>query len=223
MTLERIAEYLITIPAVLIVIMFHELAHGIAANRLGDPTARRMGRLTLNPLKHLDLIGTICMVLFRFGWAKPVPVDPRYFRNPKRDMALTALAGPLINFLLAFLTIPLFFWAQRGFLEAVISNGPASFGARFLEVLCDFLAIFHSVNLGLGLFNLLPLPPLDGSRILFAFLPDRYYYTIMRYERYFALGLMLVLLLGVNLGFLHSISSTISYRMQSFWLRLPIF
>ena len=223
MTLERIAEYLITIPAVLIVIMFHELAHGVAANRLGDPTAQRMGRLTLNPLKHLDPIGAICMVLFRFGWAKPVPVDPRYFRNPKRDMALTALAGPLTNFLLAFLAVPLFFWAQQGFFVAAINYGTASFGARFFEVLCDFLAIFHSVNLGLGLFNLLPLPPLDGSRILFAFLPDRYYYAAMRYERYFALGLMIFLLLGVNFGFLYNISNSISYRMQSVWLLLPIF
>ena len=223
MTLERIAEYLITIPAVLIVIMFHELAHGIAANRLGDPTAQRTGRLTLNPLKHLDLIGTICIVLFRFGWAKPVPVDPRYFRNPKRDMAITALAGPLTNFLLAFLAVPLFFWARNGFWEVAINQGIESFGARFLEVLCDFIAIFHSVNLGLALFNLLPLPPLDGSRILFAFLPDRYYYAIMRYERYFALGLMIVLLLGVNFGFLHNISNSISYRMQSLWLLLPIF
>ena len=223
MTLERIAEYLITIPAVLIVIMFHELAHGIAANRLGDPTAQRTGRLTLNPLKHLDPIGTICMVLFRFGWAKPVPVDPRYFRNPKRDMAITALAGPLTNFLLAFLAVPLFFWARNGFFEVAINQGIESFGARFLEVLCDFIAIFHSVNLGLALFNLLPLPPLDGSRILFAFLPDRYYYAIMRYERYFALGLMIVLLLGVNFRFLHNISNSISYRMQSLWLLLPIF
>ncbi|MBE6568472.1 MAG: site-2 protease family protein, partial [Ruminococcaceae bacterium] len=95
--MNRIAQYLITIPAVLLVIVFHELAHGVAAYKLGDPTAKRMGRLSLNPLKHLDPIGALCMVLFHFGWAKPVPVDMRYFRDPKRDMAITALAGPLCN------------------------------------------------------------------------------------------------------------------------------
>lgn len=223
MTMDRIAEYLITIPAVLLVIMFHELAHGIAAKKLGDPTAQRMGRLTLNPLKHLDPIGTVCMVLFHFGWAKPVPVDPRYFKNPKRGMAITALAGPLMNFLLAFLAIPFCFWAQKGFYTVALNSGLESFGARFLEVLWEFFSIFHTVNLGLGLFNLIPLPPLDGSRILFSFLPDRYYFSIMRYERYIALGLMLFLLLGANFGFLHVIASSLSSRMQSLWLLFPIF
>jgi len=223
MTPERIKEYLITIPAVLLVIMLHELAHGITAYKLGDPTAKRMGRLSLNPLKHLDIVGTICMVFFHFGWAKPVPVNLGYFRNPKRDMAITALAGPLTNFLLAFLAIPLCFWANRGFYEIVITYGIDSFAARFMDVLCEFLAIFHFVNLGLGTFNLIPLPPLDGSRILFSFLPDRYYFSIMRYERYIALGLMILVLLGANFGFLNKISSAISYRMQDFWRLFPIF
>lgn len=221
--LEKISEYLIAIPAVLLVIMCHELAHGVVAYKLGDPTARRMGRLSLNPLKHLDPIGTVCMVLFRFGWAKPVPVNPRYFRNPKQGMAITALAGPVMNFLLAFFAIPLFFLAQNGFIRVALSAGMESFGARFLEVICEFLATFHFVNLGLALFNLIPLPPLDGSRILFAFLPPRYYFGIMRYERAIALALMLFLLFGANFGFLNTIANAISRGMQSVWTKLPIF
>ena len=100
--LERISLYLLSIPAVIIALIFHEIAHGFVAYKLGDPTARAMGRLSLNPLKHLDPIGTLCMIFFRFGWAKPVPINTRFFKNPRRDMAITALAGPLTNFLIAF-------------------------------------------------------------------------------------------------------------------------
>lgn len=221
--MDKIAEYLISIPAVLLVIMFHELAHGVAAYKLGDPTAKQMGRLSLNPLKHLDPIGAVCMVLFRFGWAKPVPVNMRRFRDPKRDMAITALAGPLMNFFLAFLAIPLYFLIQKGAFAASLTYGASSFLVRFLFVIRDFFAIFHFSNLGLGLFNLIPLPPLDGSRILFAFLPPKYYFSLMRYERMIALALMLFIITGANFGFLNVIASKISGAMQSVWLRLPIF
>ena len=221
--MKQIAEYLITIPAVLLVIMFHELAHGVAAYKLGDPTAKRMGRLSLNPLKHLDPIGALCMVLFKFGWARPVPVDMRYFRNPKRDMAITALAGPLANLLCAFFAVPLFFWIEKGYFSVIFSAGPESFQAGLVLTLFQFVYLFHVVSLGLCLFNLIPLPPLDGSRILFAFLPSRYYYSLMRYERMISLALMLFLLTGANFGFLQLISSRISYAMQSLWQLLPIF
>ena len=119
--MNRIAQYLITIPAVLLVIIFHELAHGVAAYKLGDPTAKRMGRLSLNPLKHLDPIGAVCMVLFHFGWAKPVPVDMRYFRDPKRDMAITALAGPLCNLICAFLAVPLYLLLEKRYISVAIA------------------------------------------------------------------------------------------------------
>lgn len=221
--MTRIAQYLITVPAVLLVIIFHELAHGVTAYKLGDPTAKRMGRLSLNPLKHLDPIGAICMVVFHFGWAKPVPVDMRYFRNPKRDMALTALAGPLCNFFFAFLSIPLYFLAEKAYYSVAVAQGPESFATQLVLTLFYFLYYFHAVSLGLCLFNLIPLPPLDGSRILFAFLPPRYYYSLMRYERMISLALMLFLLTGANFGFLDMFASRISGAMESVWRLLPIF
>lgn len=221
--MNTIARYLITVPAVLLVIMLHELAHGVASYKLGDPTAKRMGRLTLNPLKHLDPVGAICMVLFHFGWAKPVPVDMRYFRNPKRDMAITALAGPLCNLICAFLAVPLYLLLERAYISAAIQTGGQGFAVGLIWTLFHFVYYFHTVSLGLCLFNLIPLPPLDGSRILFAFLPQRYYYSIMRYERVISLALMLFLLTGANFGFLNRIASFIAGGMKSIWLLLPIF
>ena len=221
--MNRIAQYLITIPAVLLVIMLHELAHGFAAYKLGDPTAKRMGRLSLNPLRHLDPIGAVCMVLFHFGWAKPVPVDTRYFRNPKRDMAITALAGPLCNLICAFLAVPLYMLISKAYISSAISHGTEHFGVRMLLMVFYLFYYFHAINLGLCLFNLIPLPPLDGSRILFAFLPTRYYFSIMRYERMIAFLLMLFLLTGANFGFLDTIAGGISHAMESLWNLLPVF
>ena len=221
--MNTIARYLITVPAVLLVIMLHELSHGFVSYKLGDPTAKRMGRLTLNPLKHLDPIGAVCMVLFHFGWAKPVPVDMRYFRNPKRDMALTALAGPLCNLICAFLAVPLYLFLERAYISTAIQNDGRGFAVALLLSLFYFVYYFHAVSLGLCLFNLIPLPPLDGSRILFAFLPPRYYYSLMRYERMIALALMLFLLTGANFGFLDRFASSIANGMESVWKLLPIF
>ena len=221
--MNLISQYLITIPAVLLAIMLHELAHGYVAYRLGDPTARNMGRLTLNPLRHLDPVGALCMVFFHFGWARPVPVNPRYFRNPKNGMALTALAGPLSNLLFAFLSVPLFMLVSRSYIWVAVEYGIDHFGARILLTLFYFLYYFHSVNLGLCLFNLIPLPPLDGSRILFTFLPPKYYFSVMRYERYIAFGLMLFLLFGARIGLLDTIATACSSLMQRAWSILPIF
>ena len=148
--MEQIAKYLITIPAVLLVIMFHELAHGVAAYKLGDPTAKRMGRLSLNPLKHLDPLGAVCMVLFRFGWAKPVPVNPRYFKDPKRGMALTALAGPLANIFLAFLTVPLVLWTRSGFISLLISGAGEGFLFSIRPLLLLFLQMHYVCEYFLG-------------------------------------------------------------------------
>lgn len=219
---EFIANTLIAIPAALLVIIIHELAHGLMANALGDPTAKRMGRLTLNPIKHLDPIGALCMVFFHFGWARPVPIDPRYFKNPKLGMALTALAGPLSNLLFAFLTVPLVLFARNGYILAAQSFGVAAFLTRFLSHLWSFLSILHFMNIGLAVFNLIPIPPLDGSRILFIFLPTKHYFGIMRYERYIALALMLFLVLGNRFGFLDHIESFISGAMILAWSWLPV-
>lgn len=179
--------------AALIALTVHEFSHGYAAYKLGDPTAKSLGRLTLNPVKHLDPIGALCMVFFRFGWAKPVPINPRYFKKPKRDFALTALAGPLSNLLLAFAFGLIYLLTLKGF-SSVFFESELSY--RLAVNLTLFIYIFHAVNLGLAVFNLIPVPPLDGSRLLNVILPTRLYFKVMRYERQIYFGLIGWLLLG---------------------------
>lgn len=178
----------------LIALTVHEVAHGWMAFKLGDPTARNLGRLTLNPLKHIDPLGTICMIFFHFGWAKPVPINSRYFKKPRRDMALTAAAGPVSNFIMAFIGILL-----RQILIAIFSAFPASssFAWNIQYAAIMLTEYFHILNLSLGVFNLIPIPPLDGSRIFLTFLPAKYYFGIMKYERYIQLALMLLLWTGI--------------------------
>jgi len=161
------------LAAVLLCLTVHESCHGLAAYALGDPTARREHRLSLNPLRHIDWFGLLMMFVAGFGWAKPVPVNPNYFKKPKQGMALTALAGPVSNFLLALLTL----------LAARIFCDVAAYSEENQRIL-DFLLMVALLSIGLGLFNLLPIPPLDGSKVLFAVLPDGAYNQLMRYERY---------------------------------------
>lgn len=161
------------LAAVLLCLTVHESCHGLAAYALGDPTARREHRLSLNPLRHIDWFGLLMMFVAGFGWAKPVPVNPNYFKKPKQGMALTALAGPVSNFLLAFLML----------LAARIFCDVAAYSEANQRIL-DFLLMVALLSIGLGLFNLLPIPPLDGSKVLFAVLPDGAYNQLMRYERY---------------------------------------
>ncbi len=220
--MESILYYLLSAAAVLIVLTIHEVSHGFIAYRLGDPTARFMGRLSLNPIKHIDPIGAVCMVLFHFGWAKPVPINTRFFKNPKRDMALVAMAGPLSNFVVSFLTVPLYLLLALAY-EQMFLAGAASVLLLFVRILYTFLLLVHQISLGLGLFNLIPIPPLDGSRILFAFLPDRYYFGVMRYERQIALCLSIALLLGARFGFLSVFGGFISNSMESVWRLIPAF
>lgn len=204
---------LLSIPAVLIALTVHEYAHGYTAYRLGDPTARSLGRLTLNPLKHLDPIGAIFMLLFHFGWARPVPINPRYFKNPRRGMALTALAGPAANFILSLLGAFLYVGANY-LLWRLAPVLPASrLLARFLDFTLIFLFYFHYINLTLGLFNCIPLPPLDGSRFFLLLLPKRAYFAVMRYERYIAIGLMILLFVGAFTGILSLATEWISGGM----------
>ena len=177
---------LIVAAASLLCITLHELSHGLAAWRLGDPTAKNAGRLTLNPIKHLDPIGLLMMLVARVGWARPVPVDMRYFRRPKRDMAITALAGPAANFATALAAVAL----------ASLIWHFAPLGRVSLLALC-FLSNMALLGVGMGLFNLIPISPLDGSKILFALLPNRAYYQILRYERFVGIALILLVLLGV--------------------------
>lgn len=175
---EKLILLVMLLAAILLAIIVHEMCHGYAANALGDPTAKNMGRLSLNPIKHIDPVGALMMLIAGFGWARPVIVDTRYFKSPKRDMALVALAGPASNFLIAFAAV-----GCMSFIE------PQSLFAGFLF----YLAL---LNIGLGMFNLIPVPPLDGSKILGAFLPDRTYYSFMRLERYGMMVLMALILMG---------------------------
>jgi len=184
---EEFLQLLYTLPAVILAIVLHEVAHGQVSVWMGDETPKRQGRLSLNPLRHLDWRGVVCLALFGFGWAKPVQVDPRAYRNSKVGMALTALAGPVMNFLLAFLGCMVYARLfEKGFF----------FGTGvFVDLIQSFVLTFTSVNLGLGVFNLIPIPPLDGSRILGLVLPEKYYFGYMRYERYGMYALMAIILI----------------------------
>ena len=186
-------NYIFAALAALIALTAHEYCHGYAAYRLGDPTAKSLGRLTLNPIRHLDPIGALCMILFHFGWAKPVPINPRYFKNPKKGFAIVAIAGPAINLILSFLSAGayLLLWAL---VKDVAFTSELWFNVAKNGLL--FLFIFHSLNLGFALFNLIPLPPLDGSRLLSVILPPKQYFGLMRYERYIYFGLLGWLFIG---------------------------
>lgn len=180
---------LLVVIAAVLSITVHETCHGLVAWWLGDPTAKRAGRLTLNPLKHIDIVGLVLLAVAKFGWAKPVPVDMRYFKNPRQGMAVTALAGPVSNVLLALTA--LIFRSILFFL--VWKNGES----MFLLYLIDLTAYIAIISAGLAVFNIFPIPPLDGSKVLFAVLPDQVYFKLMRYERYGMLVLAIALLAGV--------------------------
>ncbi len=201
---------------IFLVLPFHEYAHAFAANKLGDPTARYQGRLSLNPMRHIDWFGAALIMLAGFGWAKPVPVNTRYFKRPKWDMALTALAGPVSNLLMAIVALLLknivltiginteTMFALSGDVVGYISNQTESLIVYFFYVFFMFLA---TINVALAVFNLLPIPPLDGSRLLTAFLPNRLYYTIMQYEQYIMMGLFVLIFMGVLDGPLNFLRS----------------
>ena len=186
-----ITELILLAPPLLLALTCHEFAHGYVAYRLGDPTAKSLGRLTLNPLKHLDPIGTIAFFFIKFGWAKPVPVNPGYFKDPKKDMLWVALAGPATNLALAIVSATL----AKG-LWFFASQLPYSTMAEAILVPLNGMLIASVwINLVLCIFNFLPIPPLDGSRILMGLLPNRLATSYMKFERY---GFVLVLILAFS-------------------------
>lgn len=180
MFLSSLAVIFLTLP-------IHEWAHGFVSTKLGDPTPRYQGRLTLNPMAHIDVMGAIGILLFGIGWAKPVQVNARYYRNSKWGMALVALAGPLSNVILAFILL-------------ILGNILVFVGLTELAIIQQvylFLYYIALINISLAVFNLIPVPPFDGSRILFAVLPQKYYFQIMRYERYIFIGVFAIVYLGI--------------------------
>lgn len=186
--LGSLGEAAARMAAVLVCLTVHETCHGLAAWALGDPTAKSRHRLSLNPLRHIDWFGLLMMFAVGFGWAKPVPVDPRYFKDPKRGMALTALAGPASNFLLAALAIAIS--------KVIYLSGYYHPAMEAVFMFC--LYTLAPLSVGLGLFNLVPIPPLDGAKVLGALLPDETYFRVMRYERYGMLVLILLSFTGVG-------------------------
>ena len=189
--LARISGSLFTYVVRLIVactaLPVHEAAHAYVASKFGDNTAKYQGRLTLNPMMHLDPIGTLMLVFFGVGWARPVPINPRNFENPKLGMAISSLAGPVSNVLLALVLMAIY---KLMILFGLITNG-------FTYAFISILGLMISVNVYLSVFNLLPIPPLDGSRLMTYFLPPKYYFGIMQYERYIMIGLLVLLYTGI--------------------------
>ncbi|MCL2747796.1 MAG: site-2 protease family protein [Oscillospiraceae bacterium] len=208
-TIFKDPSQLLIVPAALLAIMLHEISHGLVAYWSGDLTAKQSGRLSLNPIRHLDPFGLVAMVFFGFGWAKPVPVDMRYFKKPRRDFALVALGGPLSNFLQALVGFVIFF-AIHTLMPNQLVDDPFNLFSLLLsgaypEILPRFpilyvqlfLTFYIVLNVGLGSFNLLPIPPLDGSKIVGIVIPDRFYYHILRFERYGMIVLAGLLFSGV--------------------------
>lgn len=197
------------------VMPIHEFAHAFVANKLGDQTARLKGRLTINPLAHIDPLGALMIILAGFGWAKPVPVNMRNFKNRKGGMALTACAGPLSNLVLAYFLLLL------SYITMAVGNVTSGSGG-LASAIVTFLYYAASINVTLAVFNLIPVPPLDGSRIATMLIPDKYYYKIMQYERYIVIAVMALVIFGVfsrPLSFLTSKVMSLLIHLASFPLK----
>lgn len=208
--LNRIPQMLLLLPSVLISLSIHESAHGYAAYKLGDDTAKNLGRITLNPMKHFNPLGFLSMLLFSIGWAEPVPINARNFKKPRRDMAICAAAGPLSNFCLAIIftvLLRLVMIPIDSISEGLYQISGGYYGIddslrenvmfTVLSLLAIVLYFGITLNLNLMIFNLIPLPPLDGSRIAYIFLPTETYFKIMRYEKYIMIAFIVLIASGL--------------------------
>ncbi len=191
---EIVINLLLMIPVILISLSTHEAAHGYIAHKMGDPTAYNLGRVTLNPAKHLDPMGSLCMLVFGYGWAKPVPINARNFKNPKRGMAYTAIAGPISNIILGVIGALLYsvtnFFVVYFFAD-ILGN---EFLFNVIRAILTLLFYFGYMNFVLAIFNLIPVPPFDGSRFFSLFLPTKIYFGMMKYERYIMLGILVFMI-----------------------------
>lgn len=200
---------IILVPVILFSLTIHEYAHALVAYRLGDDTAKRQGRLSLNPLVHLDVLGTLLLFIVHFGWAKPVPVDPRNFRNPKKDMLMVAIAGPISNILTAI--------AAAVILKAVFENFAAIPPGSGADVAVRMLVWFMYIGIVLAVFNMIPVPPLDGSRVLYGLLPDSLAYRYAKFETYGIFILFAFFLFGGQfLGYFIRVPVVIFIQMCNF-------
>ncbi|MBQ8408145.1 MAG: site-2 protease family protein [Clostridia bacterium] len=201
---QAIIDLLLIIPTVLLALSLHEAAHAYVAFRMGDRTAFNLGRVTANPAKHLDLYGSICMLIFGYGWAKPVPINPRNFKNPKNGMAITAIAGPVTNLLLGIIGTLLYVLTMLVARTAgvMLFADPNSYYAltdnetliHLFLIILRFFNYFAYMNFVLAIYNMIPIPPFDGSRFFSLFLPTRWYFSIMKYERYY-----LIIVIAINI------------------------
>lgn len=210
--MNNLIDYLYIVPAALIAIILHELAHGLMSYWLGDPTPKRQGRLSLNPLNHLDLVGTLCLIFFHVGWAKPVVVNPEYYKNKKLGMFLVAFAGPFVNILVCITSMVIYAIYIRICYRFEIYN------ENLHIVVGTFLMTLAMINLGLAIFNLLPIPPLDGSKILGSFLKGEVYEQYMKYQQYGFIILALILLLSsMSSGGMSFITVAVDYVFDFLW------
>ena len=208
----NLIDYIYIVPAALIAIILHELSHGLMSYWLGDPTPKRQGRLSLNPFKHLDLVGTLCLIFFHVGWAKPVVINPEYYKKKRLGMFLVALAGPFTNIIVCITSMVIY----AGFIK--ISLNLDFYNQNLFYIIGTFLMTIAMINLGLAIFNLLPIPPLDGSKILGSFLKGEVYEQYMKYQQYGFIILALVLLLSsMSSGGMSFITIAVEYVFNFLW------